>query len=84
MNLFFLNRSFSLYSSLIHFLKLLAAKAASSTTRPHVLISKLLLVVSAISLLIYLILELLSATLVLLNVVEYPLAEFLVPILIIE
>jgi len=70
-----------------------AAKAASSTrptwttrtTRSHSRVLELLwLIVTAISLLIYLILELLCAALVLLNVVKYPLAELLVPILIIK
>ena len=75
---------------MVHFRKLLAAEAAtteaaSTAARTHIRISELLLVIgAAVSLLVYLILKLLSATLVLLNIVEYPLAQLLMPILVIK
>lgn len=63
---------------------MIEAKIASLATWSHARASELLLIVAAVSLLIYLILELLSAALILLNVVKYPLAELLMTILIIE
>ena len=64
---------------MIHSRKLLAAEAAACT---HVLGSALLLV--AKPLLIYLVLQLLGAALVLLNVIEYPLTQLLMSILIVK